>query len=1116
MAAQLTTNSEETKQSIRVKVWDYIEKENLANFPRPVHNRIPNFKGADEAGIAVTKLPEFSLARTIKVNPDKPQEEVRYQALARYKNLIVPTPRLKSGLFNRLTNCGDPTKQQLRILASRQGIDTLSKPVDIETKLEIDMVVIGSVAVDKLGHRIGKGEGFADLEFALAASHHKAVDQDTVVVTTVHDCQVFDFFSEHLFTDYDVPVDIIVTATEVIRVENKLRKPVKIIWNLLTEEKLRQVKLLQTIRLAEKNSGIDVTLGKNTKLHIETKNKNIRNESHIPQVKRTEQHVTQNHGLYFSNIPKDVRVSDFKEAVRSTGAKLVFVRWKPFKHAAVVFFEGKYEEILKQFEKFEINETQLKVEELKSKEQTNDAACNTNQNLKRQSREKKKISRPSFEDKSGLFFGRIPRTTKKADLLSVLEERDAKPIHIEWNGRKGYASAFWNENVQVILEKLKDLSLIGSKINIENYNKLLVKKKLNVDNEIEVVYNITEETEKETKDNENVTQKTQHIIKERDDNITKQEEIFNHKEDIFIMKAEESGVIKEKDEEEIHSSIIKIKNEEVETQSAENEINIAITKEMLQLPVVEEKITENNDQIEILKVYDTNAKTMCLEEEKASGKAEEKNQLSIVDQKIEIIHIRLEEAKNSILDEENGGNNVSNGEKCMNKRKDSVRNIEHRSEISMVHAETKEDRATEKRKQFLVKEDQNKKAENKIDFENNHEHRSDVMPAVICCDMIRDIQGSKTDVVNFEDNLSFDESCKIIEKIPNINNFVVSSISKLSLSANSSQHYKAVQEDNQQKPNVKSEYVQKEIIKTEDCNEEKNKTEFKVDNERINGILEKEKDHKSRSRRDDSLKTVNSKGKSMTRVEKRPESKLSSVSMSSHDESKNEKNSFPLKHKVERNVKKDITDKKNSDEMKIQKTNFDTVNSSTKQTLMQSNLIYKSETKHDKNLKEAKQSKTGQADTEKHMKISSNRNMEMHAIKKRAKSSARPDEKAFKSETKSFPSDPSMSSKAKPSQYTKNSHDREKSVNKQNTTSVRLTDAQQTYNQESPETKSPSKSIENNVPKTSHDNTPRNENLDKNKRSKSNHKPNNSEESKSPSKGDIPGNKSDKDNCIIC
>ena len=66
-----------TKQDIRIKVWDYLEQKNLANFPRPVHNRIPNFQGASQAGLSLSKLTEFQEAKVVKVNPDKPQEEVR-------------------------------------------------------------------------------------------------------------------------------------------------------------------------------------------------------------------------------------------------------------------------------------------------------------------------------------------------------------------------------------------------------------------------------------------------------------------------------------------------------------------------------------------------------------------------------------------------------------------------------------------------------------------------------------------------------------------------------------------------------------------------------------------------------------------------------------------------------------------------------------------------------------------------------------------------------------------------------------------------------------------------------------------------------------------------------
>ena len=75
-----------------------------------------------------------------------------------HKELLVPTPRLKKGLFNRLRNNGQSMKE-LRTLASRKGIDSVSTPVSLEEDVSIDLIVLGSVAVDKLGHRIGKGKG---------------------------------------------------------------------------------------------------------------------------------------------------------------------------------------------------------------------------------------------------------------------------------------------------------------------------------------------------------------------------------------------------------------------------------------------------------------------------------------------------------------------------------------------------------------------------------------------------------------------------------------------------------------------------------------------------------------------------------------------------------------------------------------------------------------------------------------------------------------------------------------------------------------------------------------------------------------------------------------------
>ena len=51
------------KWVIRKRTWDYMEENDIARQPRPVHHRIPNFDGAAEAAVRLSSLPEFEAAR---------------------------------------------------------------------------------------------------------------------------------------------------------------------------------------------------------------------------------------------------------------------------------------------------------------------------------------------------------------------------------------------------------------------------------------------------------------------------------------------------------------------------------------------------------------------------------------------------------------------------------------------------------------------------------------------------------------------------------------------------------------------------------------------------------------------------------------------------------------------------------------------------------------------------------------------------------------------------------------------------------------------------------------------------------------------------------------------
>ena len=80
-----------------------------------------------------------------------------------------------------------------------------------------------------------------------------AVNKDTVVITTVHDCQIVDI-PEKLIEDHDLTVDYIVTQTEIIECKNSRPKPAGIIWS-----KLEPVKVGERFFLHYKNMPMQYT-----------------------------------------------------------------------------------------------------------------------------------------------------------------------------------------------------------------------------------------------------------------------------------------------------------------------------------------------------------------------------------------------------------------------------------------------------------------------------------------------------------------------------------------------------------------------------------------------------------------------------------------------------------------------------------------------------------------------------------------------------------------------------------------------------------------------------------------------------------------------------------------
>ena len=203
-----------TKKDIRMRVWRLMQERNIATFPRPVRGRIPNFVGAQKAAQNLRSLPEYKSAKVVFCNPDSPQRPVREMVLRDGKTLVMATPRLGHGFLliepSRLSTVRIPEASTIHG-AFRFG--RLVEPKDVK----VDLFIAGSVAVSLTGERLGKGTGYSDQEYALL-KNAGALSPKTLAVTTVHDVQIVENIPSQ---EWDVPVDVIVTPTRIIRTKGR-------------------------------------------------------------------------------------------------------------------------------------------------------------------------------------------------------------------------------------------------------------------------------------------------------------------------------------------------------------------------------------------------------------------------------------------------------------------------------------------------------------------------------------------------------------------------------------------------------------------------------------------------------------------------------------------------------------------------------------------------------------------------------------------------------------------------------------------------------------------------------------------------------------------------------
>lgn len=213
-----------------------------------VHSRIPDFVGADRSADRLAELPVWQRASVVKCNPDRGQAPVRLRALRDGKKLYAPVPELVHELPfveldpERLAQSGIP----FEAVQYSEDFVRHGRPVRFDEIEPIDLVIVGCVAVTRVGGRTGKGGGFADLELGIFRELG-TVNDDTPTATTVHEYQVV---ADDRITmiEHDYPLDWIVTPGEAIFTSTTYARPQGVHWDAVQPDQFTGIPFLATLR----------------------------------------------------------------------------------------------------------------------------------------------------------------------------------------------------------------------------------------------------------------------------------------------------------------------------------------------------------------------------------------------------------------------------------------------------------------------------------------------------------------------------------------------------------------------------------------------------------------------------------------------------------------------------------------------------------------------------------------------------------------------------------------------------------------------------------------------------------------------------------------------------
>lgn len=144
-------------------------------------------------------------------------------------------------------------RDQIEWAATKAGAAELGTVIQLTAlkQIHIDLVVVASVAVNPItGARIGKGKGYADLEYGIM-SQMGCVSNKTLVLTTCHESQLINDLPKEIMEEHDLPVDIIVTPKRYIYTKRLFARPKRVYWEKIDADMLSKIPVLEELKHLE-------------------------------------------------------------------------------------------------------------------------------------------------------------------------------------------------------------------------------------------------------------------------------------------------------------------------------------------------------------------------------------------------------------------------------------------------------------------------------------------------------------------------------------------------------------------------------------------------------------------------------------------------------------------------------------------------------------------------------------------------------------------------------------------------------------------------------------------------------------------------------------------------